>query len=449
MKFNIPLILNIAFGQIHETAETLMPSLTYRKKDLFTHNLDVSLQANYNFGESSYIDDTNRNYNWLGDYVVKDEKGEYQYTRRFFRNRNGSVNANATYTFKEKHAITLNNVVNIFSRKGKNEVEPSPADDYPNENIKNILGLGYKFQPNEAWSTSLFGKYYSNKVNQYADPEAVGNYEKFTKTTDTYGYGLASSYFLTEALQVKASYEKAYRLPTGRELFGNGSNFELGNPDLKPENSDNLNIGANYNWELTKNQYLNFDASFIYRDIKDFIRRQTSADGEAQSINEALVKNRGIDVEARYGYGNFFTANASLTYQNIRNKLKYKQGKTVENIYYDLRIPNTPHLYGNAGFAFYFNNIWQQQDVLSFNYSLLYIHEFTLDYPGLGSKNSARSVPTQIAHDFYLNYSLKNGKYNISLECRNILDENLYDNIGLEKPGRSFAIKLRYFLDKF
>ena len=41
-----PAYMNVAFGQIYETAETLMPSLTYRKKDLFTKNLNVSLQEN-------------------------------------------------------------------------------------------------------------------------------------------------------------------------------------------------------------------------------------------------------------------------------------------------------------------------------------------------------------------------------------------------------------------
>nr|WP_255554195.1 TonB-dependent receptor [Mesonia aestuariivivens] len=445
-----PAYMDIAFGQVYETSETLMPSLTYKKDNLFINGLNVAVRGNYNFGEASYIDDAMRNYNWAGDFIEKSEKGEYPpYTRNFYRNRNGSVNANVTYKFKDKHAFTLNNVFNTFSRKRRNEAEPSPSDDYPSENFKNILGAGYKFQPNKKWSTSLFGKYYSNKVNQYADPLAVGEYQKFSKTTDTYGYGLATSYFLTESLQMKASFEKAYRLPVGRELFGNGSNFELGNPDLKPESSKNLNIGANYNWRLTKKQNLNLDASFIYRDIKDFIRRKVTEEGSAQSINEASVKNRGIDLEATYNYAKLFSANASFTYQSLRNKLEYKNGSTSKNLSYDQRIPNMPYLYGNAGFAFYFNRLWDKKDVLSLNYNLLYIHEFSYDYDSFGNSATNRNIPNQIAHDVYLNYSFKNGKYNLSLECKNILNEDLYDNYSLQKPGRSFAIKVRYFLDKF
>ena len=443
-----PAYMNVAFGQIYETAETLMPSLTYRKKDLFTKNLNVSLQANYNFGESSYIDAANRDYNWLGEYVEKDALGEYQYSRRFFKNRNGSVNANATYKFNDKHAFTVNNVFSAFSRKGTDLAEPSPADDYPSENFKNVLGVGYKFQPNDAWSTSVFGKYYSNTVNQYAAPEGNDEYENYSRFTDTYGYGIASSYFITESLQFKASYENAVRLPTGRELFGSGSSFELGNPNLRPESSDNINVGANYNWILAKDHTLNLDASFIYRDTEDFIRRQVNSEGAAASINEASVENRGIDFEALYTYGNLFSANASFTYQDQRNTLEYRNNGS-RNLSYDQRIPNQPYLFGNAGFSFFFDDMWKSQDRFSVNYNMLYIHEFSYDYSGYGNSATNINIPTQFAHDIYLNYSLKGGKYNISLECRNILDENLYDNYSLQKPGRSFAVKLRYFIDKF
>ncbi|SFU60406.1 Outer membrane cobalamin receptor protein [Pustulibacterium marinum] len=441
-----PAYMKIAFGDKYTTSQTLMPNLTYRKKDLFTKNLDVSLSANYNFGENANIDDSTRRYNWLGEYVDTDEPGEFNYTRMFFKNRNGAVNTNVTYTVNEKHAITVNNVLNTFSRKSRNEVEPSAADAYPSETLKNILGLGYKYKMNEKLDVSLFSKYYYNQVGQYADPESDGEYEHLTTATKELGYGGAASYFILENLQAKASYEKAYRLPTARELFGAGNDFELGNTDLKPESSDNFNFGANYNWVMNSKNSLNLDASFIYRDIKDFIRQVVSpSTGTLQPGNEAKVQNRGVDFEARYNYSDFFTAGASFTYQNLRNKLKYRTGRTVVSTIYDDRIPNMPYLYGNADFSFFFKNIRNKEDRLSLSYNLLYIHEFDYSWSSYGG----RKIPTQVAHDIYVNYSMKNGKYNVSLECTNILNEDLYDNFSLQKPGRAFAIKLRYFLDKF
>ncbi|ULT23769.1 hypothetical protein KUH03_32230 [Sphingobacterium sp. E70] len=49
-------------------------------------------------------------------------------------------------------------------------------------------------------------------------------------------------------------------------------------------------------------------------------------------------------------------------------------------------------------------------------------------------------------HHAGMTYSLKDGRYNISFECRNLGNELAYDNFRLQKPGRSFNLKLRYFL---
>ena len=57
-------------------------------------------------------------------------------------------------------------------------------------------------------------------------------------------------------------------------------------------------------------------------------------------------------------------------------------------------------------------------------------------------------VPTQFSHNLTLTYSLDNGRYNFSVECRNFTDENLYDNFSLQKAGRAFYAKVRVNLGK-
>ena len=44
-----------------------------------------------------------------------------------------------------------------------------------------------------------------------------------------------------------------------------------------------------------------------------------------------------------------------------------------------------------------------------------------------------------------LSYSLRNGRYNLSFECRNFMNEKLYDNFSLQKPGRAFYGKVRVY----
>lgn len=55
-------------------------------------------------------------------------------------------------------------------------------------------------------------------------------------------------------------------------------------------------------------------------------------------------------------------------------------------------------------------------------------------------------VPRQFAHNLSLAYSIASGRYNVSLECRNLTDANLYDNFSLQKPGRAFYAKVRVSL---
>ena len=42
---------------------------------------------------------------------------------------------------------------------------------------------------------------------------------------------------------------------------------------------------------------------------------------------------------------------------------------------------------------------------------------------------------TQFSHNLALSYSLRNGRYNLSFECRNFTNEKLYDNFSFRSLG--------------
>ena len=77
-----------------------------------------------------------------------------------------------------------------------------------------------------------------------------------------------------------------------------------------------------------------------------------------------------------------------------------------------------------------------------------YQHEFPLYWEHLGDPTTKSRVPDQLSHSLTLGYSLKNGRYNLSLECRNLTDEKLYDNFSLQKAGRAFYGKVRVYFGK-
>ncbi|MCF2499169.1 TonB-dependent receptor [Dyadobacter chenhuakuii] len=441
------------FGAWHRKGNIVMPSLKYQKKDLFVKGLNVSLSANYNLGQEQNVDTVYRRYNWFQQFKQYEGLGsERERSLYKFRNNNGLVTANATYQLSDKHSITINNVYNTFNRKGRDELYPD-ADRYeqPRFNTKNVLGLGYKFDYSERWNTSLFLKQFSqfNKFSVTYNPTGVYGdvaYKIQKNRFDKFGYGIASTFFLLKNLQLKGSYEKSYRLPETDELYGDLLNLE-GNIDLDPESSDNYNLGFSYQTQFSKIHRVNVDANVLYRNAQGFIRPKLNANQTKQVMdNLADVTNFGVDGEVRYSFKQLFTAGVNLTYQDLRNNTRFEDGYTTESPLYRDRIPNMPFLFGNADASVFLKDFGAKGSTLTFGYNLLYVHAYYLYWPSLGSDKL--DIPRQLSHDVNIVYAMANGKYNVSLECKNLLDARLYDNFSLQKPSRGFYAKLRYFISK-
>ncbi|MCF2493105.1 TonB-dependent receptor [Dyadobacter chenhuakuii] len=441
------------FGAWHRKGNIVMPSLKYQKKDLFVKGLNVSLSANYNLGQEQNVDTVYRRYNWFQQFKQYEGLGsERERSLYKFRNNNGLVTANATYQLSDKHSITINNVYNTFNRKGRDELYPD-ADRYeqPRFNTKNVLGLGYKFDYSERWNTSLFFKQFSqfNKFSVTYNPTGVYGdvaYKIQKNRFDKFGYGIASTFFLLKNLQLKGSYEKSYRLPETDELYGDLLNLE-GNIDLDPESSDNYNLGFSYQTQFNKIHRVNVDANVLYRNAQGFIRPKLNANQTKQVMdNLADVTNFGVDGEVRYSFKQLFTAGVNLTYQDLRNNTRFEDGYTTESPLYRDRIPNMPFLFGNADASVFLKDFGAKGNTLTFGYNLLYVHAYYLYWPSLGSDKL--DIPRQLSHDVNIVYAMANGKYNVSLECKNLLDARLYDNFSLQKPSRGFYAKLRYFISK-
>ena len=187
----------------------------------------------------------------------------------------------------------------------------------------------------------------------------------------------------------------------------------------------------------------------MYRDSRDFIRTTLNANQtDTYTVNLGKMTNYGIDGEVRYSYQKRFTAGFNMTYQNLRNMTKFEPDQDYVSPFYKDRIPNIPYLYGNFDATVFFNDLFKKGNNLSVGYNFLYVHTYYLFWPSMGSKDSKLDIPKQFKHDLNFVYTMANGKYNIGLECKNLLDNELYDNFSLQKPSRAFYIKFRYFFNK-
>ena len=248
-------------------------------------------------------------------------------------------------------------------------------------------------------------------------------------------------------MQVKLSYEKAYRLPTTDELFGD-EDLEAGKTDLRPENSDNVNLNLSLNRMFGKHAVY-VEGAFIFRDTKDYIQRGLSTvSGMSYGFyeNHGRVRTLGYNISARYSFSRWLSIGGTFNNINVRDNERYVAGNSQqESATYGQRMPNLPYMFASFDATFTWHDLFADGNVLTVTYDGYYQHDFPLYWERFGDPASKSVVPEQLSHNLSISYSIQDGRYNISLECRNLTDEKLYDNFSLQKAGRAFYAKLRVY----
>ncbi|ASZ13552.1 TonB-dependent receptor [Chitinophaga pendula] len=433
-------------GQAYNSSESLIPTLKYKKRDLFTKGLSLVVNANYSFVKSRITDSSSRHYDWLGNYTIKtvgSTSGEINFNKTLFRfnDRNAVAMANLNYQLNDHHQLSLNYTYNRFRRVGEDPISKYPiAFQHPSILSKQIGGLGYQYTTTDKkLIATVFGKLFRmSAVNAEA---GWGNYKPLSASYTKPGYGAAAAYFVLPFVQVKASYENTWRLPEGEEMFGNGLLIE-DNPNLKPEHSHNANFGLLVSKTLRSHR-LEGELNLLYRLSGDFIRQEATGP-RGRYMNVDSVRTTGVEWTVKYGYKDIFTFELNGTYQNTLNVKKLVKG--IRNYAYWDRIPNVPYYFGNVDVAYNVKKPFRKDDVFTITAGGTFVEEFYLFWPSQGDPGDKFVIPRQMTAFAGLTYAMMNGRYNITAECLNLGDAKVYDNFRLQKPGRSFNMKLRYFI---
>ena len=443
-------LMKIVFGGKYRTAQGWTPSLLYEKRNIGIRGLNFRLSVRYDMVKTNNVDTLSRTYSWTGEYKDKDYQGEGVPTLAEFKGNTLATVANLTYNIGYRHFFILNDTYTNYHRRttnsAANSIQSTAATFMRRINIKNIAGLSYKFIPNEHWNVLGFLKYYNSNVRGPVNMASYGraDYQEQQRTSEALGWGATGTYFLlNKDLQVKISYERTYRLPTDRELFGDGD-YEDGNATLKPEKSDNINLNLGYQHTFGDVHTVSFDAGFNYRHIQDYIIRTIGSKGVAVSTNHGKVLGLGMDLGLHYYYKDIASFGGNFSMQNTRNKERLNSIGAASVTYND-RVPNVPYTFGGADGSYTFKHVFGKTNSLTVGWSLRYIHKFFRSWASEGAK---LYVPEQLSQDANLVYAIHNGRYNVSLEANNFTNALLYDNYSLQKPGRNFSIKFRYVFYK-
>lgn len=437
----------IVYGQKHRRSHSFQPALEYVKHDIFTKGLDLAATGSYNRDVTTNVDTASYKYNWRGEKALLNSPGEQSLMHSRATNHNWNATATVNYRLGKAHLVTLNNVLTDFRRRNASLLTSEVLTDAIDKRTrKNITGLQYRLTPAENWNLSVFGKYYNLYVaGPMATTEAQDEYVRTSHTLDFWGYGAAATWFIIGGLQAKLSYEKACRLPTIEEMFGD-EDLETGDIGIKPERSDNVNINLSYSKRMGRHS-IYIEGGLVYRDTKDYIQRNimSMSGGKyaAAYINYGNVLTKGYNFSLRYALGKWLSIGGNFTRMNVCDNMKTAMGSTAANINYKQRISNLPYIFADSDINFYWRNCVKRGNTLSLTYDNQYLHSFTYYTSNIGANKDDYVVPNQFSHNMTLTYSMMRGRYSVSLECRNFTNEKLYDNFSLQKAGRAFYGKVR------
>jgi outer membrane receptor protein involved in Fe transport len=444
---------NKVIGEVTNNEQFFMPSIKYKKTNFLTKGLTATFFASSSTQRSHVPDTANYLYTWSGKGRAEPISGELYGIKSIYHYKNTAslARANFSYELDDHHSFNFNYNYSHFARRATEElgIVKNNTFDEPNKIGKQVAGIAYQNDAlDRRMTTSVFGKFY--RLNALVRNAVFSQNQTYIKTnaetTNSYfGYGIASRFRVTDDFGVKASYEHAYRLQEGDELFGNGIDV-TSNINLRPENSDNINIGAFYNFQVNEQHRFALEAGYFFRNAKDFIYFVPSGGVYSVYNNLAGASINGAELELRYSYADLLNFSTNATYQNASSRQQYEPNTNILDMTYGDRIPNQPWLYANANLEIGKNDVWAKGNRLQLSLSSQFVNWFYLNWESRGSIESKNKIPTQFSHNAAVSYTMAKGKYNVALEVNNFTNELLYDNFRLQKPGRSTFLKLRYFI---
>jgi hypothetical protein len=213
------------------------------------------------------------------------------------------------------------------------------------------------------------------------------------------------------------------------------------------------NLGAAYQFTVKHHHQLMLESSFVYRASNDLIYQVVRvASPETYYENLAQTKVLGMEGSVSYQWKKLLRVGGNVTFQDITDQADSVYNESYTNTGYQrnfqkgYRLPNTPYFFGHANAGLTFQNVAGKGSSLNANYYFNFVQKYFLSWAELGSRDTKKIIPQQASHDVELSLSLRESKYNISLECRNLANARLYDKYYLQKPGRAFYLKFRYTL---
>jgi outer membrane receptor protein involved in Fe transport len=184
---------------------------------------------------------------------------------------------------------------------------------------------------------------------------------------------------------------------------------------------------------------LYYELNGFLRYVENYIQPQISDDeGYLQYVNQPAVSIKGLEGELRYDWDKRFQAVANISWQDARDDKRYKDDG-LPSVTYNNHVPNRPWLFASAEAHYRLGNI-----VVGLDYQ--WVHWFYLSWEAYGLPETKARIPEKNLLGANVAYSWHDSRYSVSLDCQNLLDQTVYDNYKLQKPGRALFLKFRVLI---
>lgn len=462
------------FGRFNEYQAHVF-SLNYNKKDLFFDGLSLNVNAVHS-RRSTYLQDTvSLRYNWDGTLLVKNAEGPpetYGYSpgkgqqgdavMSNIERRISNIRSNLAYDIFSGHRVSLNHKFEKSNRNDQDLLDPARSR-WITQNVltTNIWAMNYESELfNGKLKTNIFGKYAIYQTDQKSPiAENAGGlvYENSRTTRDNKGFGGTLSYQPINNGYLIVSAEKSFIMPTDRHIYGEPENNLLSNPNILPEMAINYNLGARYNIVKSNKHKFMLYGNMFWRNGYDKIILQTRVDEViegrenqiediqvTQFVNLSKTQSVGFEAEVNYIFDNKLNAMVNFSKFNSLFKVEKDERGNPHSLY-NKQVPNEPFFTVNGNVQYRLNDVFQKRSNLNLYYNAGYVAPFRT----IWMESEWFTTPTQFAHDLGASYRFPSGKLVASFDCKNILNAELYDNFGVQKPGRAFYFKLNYTINNF
>lgn len=287
------------------------------------------------------------------------------------------------------------------------------------------FGYVKKTWDNDTFNAGIRFDYRKMTGKQFSDEEADFNAftNKFSHVSGALGY----THEFNDAFSFKANAGSAFRAPNIAELSSNGVHegvfrYEIGNPDLKPEQSYQFDASFDY-----QNQYVNASLGGFANIIDNYIYYNTNGDNKLVNGREYPVYNfvqdnaflRGIEASLTLHPVSFIHFENSFAYTRATNRttkesLPFIPAATLRNeLRFEPTIAGTSHSYVSVGI----DNFFKQTKIDSF------------EQPSAGYTLLNAAIGTTLKLS-------KKQDITIYAAGKNLLNKAYYDHLSRFKPGR-------------